>query len=455
MAYIQVPPDSTGKKLNTIETVDGPDQVHTQVFSLGDRTEPDNRQVVDASGAANVAFATGSPNFDAFALMLTSEPNLMGAYKFYETDEATKFTHIETGGGLVARDSSQASLKLSTGTLSGDRAECYTNRRFAYRPGSSMNIMFTMKAGDTGKTNLRRRVGWFSDEDHICFEWDETDGYISVLNGLTSVQTRVPSSLWNGDRLDGSGGVYNISGETLNALKDNIWWIDYQYLGSGAVRFGTWIDGKQITCHTIGGYNTHDRPYLKSPNFSFGADQENLGITGSSSELHLFCCSITGSGYKEYPSTPTSYSHERTLTSTSFTPLFSIRASELLDGIDNRYRLQPSSFVIVSDNEVIEIKAEQSPTLTGATWAESRRSMEIDETATAITPLPGVDPIFETYVGINVPITVSLADLFPDNGDNLHRNWDVTQAAHFTISGRLMNGTTSKVGLTIAFLVQQ
>ena len=195
MAYIQVPPDSTGKKIHTHETTDGADQVHTQVFTLADRTDPSKQQIVDTEGASYTRFATGSPNFDAFALMLTSEPNLMGSYKFYEGAESTRFYKNEVGGATVAADAAMGSLKFTCGTASGDLVQYYTNRRFAYRPGASIGIMFTMKASDAGKTNVRRRIGMFGDNgEHICFEMDELAIYVSVYNNLTGAYIRVQST---------------------------------------------------------------------------------------------------------------------------------------------------------------------------------------------------------------------------------------------------------------------
>ena len=455
--FIQVPPDSPGgKKIYAPESTQGADDVHTQVMSIGDRNDPSHRQAVDVEGAATTKYPTGAPTFDAFGLMLTSEPNLLGSYKFYESDEATRFTKIVDGTADVVFDASLGGILLTTGTAAGDRVRYMSDRRYAYRPGATNNVTFTLKAGDVGKTNLIRRVGWFGDDEHMAFEWSDTSQYVSMKNTLTATTIRRERAEWNGDRLDGLGGDYNRSGVTFDATKINVWWIDYQYLGAGAIRFGTWIDGKQVVCHTEGNYNTLDRPYLKSPNLAFGIEQYNEGgITASSSEMQLSCSVVSSSGYDEHATKSSGYSETFTVTSQTFEPIFSFRASQLLNGIDNRYRAMPILFNIVSDTEVVEVLAELSPTLTGATWLKSAMGLEIDTEATASVPQAGT-PKLGVFTGINVPTLFHLEDLFPRYTDGLHRDWDITKAERvMTISARLLNGTTSKVGLNLTVQLRE
>ncbi len=53
-SYVQVPPDSTGKKLNTQQHSVSGNTVETQVFHLADHTNPSHLQHVDAQGQASV-----------------------------------------------------------------------------------------------------------------------------------------------------------------------------------------------------------------------------------------------------------------------------------------------------------------------------------------------------------------------------------------------------------------
>ena len=453
-SFIQVPPQSTGAKLQTKSSTQSGHVVDTQVMILGDRSDPGKQQIVDENGAAYTRFTTGTPNFDAFSLALSSEPNLMGLYKFYEVDEASRFYKNEVGGATIARDSSMGSIKLATGTADGDLAQYFTHRRFCYRPGASITNLFAAKVGDTGKSNVRRRIGYFGDEgEHICFEMDGDQGvYVSWHNALTGITTRVISGAWNGDRMDGLGGETNRSGESLDPDKANLWWVDYQY--PGAIRFGTWVNGKQIICHTTQSFNGDDRPFLKSPNLAFGMEQENTGLVGSSSELHGFWASIVSSGFPEHVVKGTGFSHTLTVPDNTFTPIASFRCSQLLDGVDNRFRLLPLIMNGASDTSIIEIKAEIGTVLTGATWAGSTYGIEYDLDATVAVPGPGVDPVLGMFIGTGHAIERDLRGLFPSHVDGFHREWDITAARHMTLSARVMSGASTTFGFNLAMEIR-
>ena len=455
VSSVQVPPDATGgKKVHTVESVIDTETVQTQVMILSDGTNQSNRQIIDDEGAAFTRFPTGSPNFDAFALMLTSEPNLMGTYKFYEGDEVEKFHKHEIGGATIGTDATMGSLKLTTGTADGDEAHYFTNRRFADRPGASLNLMVSMKIGDAGKVNVLREVGWFGDNnERIGFEVDGLNIYVSTHSNLTGVTTRVAIANWNGDRLDGSGGEFNRSGETVDPLKANLWWIDYQFMG--AIRFGAWINGKQVVCHTMEGYNAHDRPFLQSPTLAFGVKQENVGVVGSSSEFHVFMAAITGSGYPEHAVRPTGVVVNKTINSDSFTPIVSVRCSELLGSLGNRQRLMPLVINSISTAQPVELKAELNSTLTGETWAGTAYGIEYDDAATSSTPVPGLDPALGAYIGVNVPLVMDLTALFPTYADGFHRDWDITTANHMTISVRLLEPGTTLFGMNVSMELRQ
>ena len=73
---IRLPADSSGKRVHTSTHNDGTNDLHTQVVHLGDRNTPNQRQAVNNKGAAKVTFANGSPDFDAFGM-------LMGGDQYY------------------------------------------------------------------------------------------------------------------------------------------------------------------------------------------------------------------------------------------------------------------------------------------------------------------------------------------------------------------------------------
>ena len=101
--FVQVPADSSGKRVNTSVHNDGANDIYTQAMHLADRDNPDVLQKVSAKGEAKVSFDGGSPDFTSFGHTSVSEPNLMAAFKFYETDHSQSFAKLEESGGLVAK----------------------------------------------------------------------------------------------------------------------------------------------------------------------------------------------------------------------------------------------------------------------------------------------------------------------------------------------------------------
>lgn len=454
-AYIQGPPDSSGKKVQTNSYIDGNlEEIHTQVVVLADSENADNQQSVDNNGQAFVRFAEGAPAFSAFGASVDTEPTLMNVFKFYESEQAASFEKKVIGTADVVYDAAFGGIKISTGTGATDSVTYTSHRYHHYRPGNGMPITFTMKAGDTGKTNLIRRVGLFDDNDGVLLEMVDQSIFAVVRNSLTGVEERIAREEWNGDRLDGLGGHHNLSGVTLNPLMNSIWWIDFQYLGAGAIRYGTFVDGVKVICHTIGHYNTLDRQWAGTPSLPFRMEQTNTGITGSSSEWHVFCGVIQNEGYNGLDFIPVTIGNKKTITSTTdFEPVVSFRPSQInSDGKDNRVRLVIKSYNAISITEPVELMLSAGPDflLTGATFTERNSNTDYDTAATAFLAV-GAN-LGVSYCAAGQSIVLDVTNLFDDNQHGLYRDADITSSNVFTLSARLMSGTASVVGMSISQL---
>lgn len=454
-SYIQGPPDSSGKKVHTNMVVDGnSEEIHTQVVVLADKEFPEQQQSIDNQGQAYIRFAEGSPAFSAFGASINTEPTLMAMYKFYEADQASHFEKKAVGTADVAFDAAFGGIKLSTGTADGDSVTYTSHKYHHYRPGNGMPITFTMKAGDTGKTNLERRVGLFDDNDGVFLEMIGTSVAAVIRSSLTGTENTTDRSNWTGDRLDGAGGHHNLSGVTLDPTKNSIWWIDYQYLGAGAVRFGTFVDGNKVICHTVGHYNALDRQWAATPSLPFRMEQKNNGITASSSEWHVFCAVVQSEGYSGQSLQPVTVNNTKTMTSTTdFIPILSFQPSQInINGFENRIRALIRSYSIISTQEPIEVMLSAGPDflLTGATFSERLGNIDYDIDATAIIAVGVLLGVGYCAGGNNSILDVS--NLFDINTDGLYRNADITGSNVITLSIKLMTGTTTKVGMAVSVL---
>lgn len=82
-----------------------------------------------------------------------------------------------------------------------------------------------------------------------------------VINKI--IETRIPQSQWNIDKVDGTGP----SGMVLDITKMQMWFIDYSWYGAGAVRFGVRNQrGEIIYCHKIVHGNSQTEAYMRSGN---------------------------------------------------------------------------------------------------------------------------------------------------------------------------------------------
>lgn len=121
--------------------------------------------------------------------------------------------------------------------------------------------------------------------------------FTTSLTGVTSTDTFIPQDEWNGDVLDGSNSTSNPSGITLNPLTGNVFQIDIQYLGFGAITFkieNAPSDGNNadfITVHTLRYPNTYGKPSFSQPAFPF-----TLAVysAGSTSNVRVQSASVAG-----------------------------------------------------------------------------------------------------------------------------------------------------------------
>ncbi len=108
-----------------------------------------------------------------------------------------------------------------------------------------------------------------------------TASFATTLEGVKSTDTFIPQSTWNGDKLDGTGA----SGVTINPANGNVFQIDIQYLGFGAVTFkveATPPDGNNadfVTVHTIKFPNAQTTTSVSQPSFPFNMTAYSAGST--------------------------------------------------------------------------------------------------------------------------------------------------------------------------------
>ena len=116
----------------------------------------------------------------------------------------------------------------------------------------------------------------------------------SFASGAT-VDVAVTQANWNKDKLDGTGGTGNPSSATLDLSKNQIFFIDFEWLGTGRARFGFFINGRPLVCHEINNANVLDVVYMSTPNLPVRAEISNDG-SGAASTLEDICSTVISEG---------------------------------------------------------------------------------------------------------------------------------------------------------------
>ena len=376
----------------------------------------------DESVATPITFPSSS--LDAFGRLVTVQPyTLFDSQNRYAID--SQFDTALTGSGTTTYLSNESSVSLDVTTTSGDQVVRQTKRVMPYQPGKGLAVLATFVMGDA-KTNLRQRVGYFSEENGVFLQQnDSTVSFVLRSNsrptpGTPSDVRTVDQADWNGDKMDGTGP----SGRTLDLTKNQIFYMDFEWLGTGDVRCGFFVDGQLVICHTFHNDNEYTSVYMQTAILPVRYEITNTGTTSSSTSMKQVCSSVISMGGYEESSSKGFARRSSALSSisTTFLPLISIR---LASGYTESVVLidKPVVFPVTSqDYEVILLK---NPTLTGASWGAipNSSSVEFDQSATSYT---GGTIVSQTYLSSTVQaggMTDELADY----------NWDLQLGT--TISG--------------------
>lgn len=365
---------------------------YTQSISVVGANNPLNGVNVDNRGALTIRSYEGSWQFDSFGRLQTAQPYTIADYVYAYNDLPTKFSTKVTGNGTSSYDSAKFSVVLACTTTSGDKIQRRTNLYHKSLSSLSQYIEMSVGIGDIGKSNVRRRWGYYEDNFGIFFELDGTT-LNAVFRTHTSgvvLENRIPQSQWNTDRINGAQGEFNISGESIDVSKINSYWFDLQ-CSAGKARCGVFIDGVRIICHSFNIGNHFSNEHLVIGTAPISYEQENTGVSVSSSEMRVLCAKVMCEG--TFNPTEKNFSKDTSDTlvtvssSTVYTPLISFRSKTTFEGKSNHIWILPQLIDVYSDTSPILIELVKNPTLTGESFTSvsDSSSAEYDLNASAAT----------------------------------------------------------------------
>lgn len=186
-----------------------------------------------------------------------------------------------TGSGTVSQATAMAIV--STGTTTNSSAEWETKKHAKYRAG--LGGLFRGTALYTPGTAGTEQMIGIADVEGVSashrngFGVGYSGTVFGFLRWRDDVLTVVPQADWNRDKMDGTGK----SGMTLVQTNLNVYFIQFQYLGAGAINL--WVEddktGLPILVHTELYANKHITPSVYNPNFHMMIHVSNNATTSN------------------------------------------------------------------------------------------------------------------------------------------------------------------------------
>ena len=236
---------------------------------------------------------------DAFGKLRVSNPYTLLDMKFpIQPPSQTSTTEYLNNLELVCTDASSVNYTQTT-TGNGLRTISVNNQAAGtfksqskkycnYQPGKSLLVLCSgvinagVVAGLESQTNVSTRIGFFDDYNGFYFQYDTTN--MAVVYKNNGVPVAIIQDNWNIDTMDGSG----TSSLNLDFTKNQLFVIDFEWLGVGRIRYGFYAFGKINYCHQILNINTLTGPYMQSANLPI---RYELQGSGTSTGALIQCCS--------------------------------------------------------------------------------------------------------------------------------------------------------------------
>lgn len=362
----------------------------------------DDRLKVDSS----FSNSSDQTQLDAFGRLRVSSPETILEATFRTDKQPIIFSESTASGGAATHDADRVSVELSVTTTTNSEVKFRSRRYVKYHPAKSHLI--TISGNFNGSSsNVYKRIGYFDDNNGVFFELNGSTLY-TVRRTKTSgsvVDNQTAQSSWNLDKLDGTGA----SGITLDTSKQQIFVIDFQWLGSGRIRYGFSIGGKIVYCHEDNSANTLTVPWSQTGDLPVGAEIKNTSAT--SSNMYVTCFSVICENFHNPEGILRTINNG--LTSRSFgaagasIPVLSLRKQSAY--VDIPVKIADFQVFANSSDDFL-ISFVYNGTLTGASWSNVSGICQSDVSATAIS---GGTTMYSFYLrGSSSASSVDISEVF-------------------------------------------
>jgi hypothetical protein len=316
-----------------------------------------------------------------------------------------------SSGGTITYNATLGGMDLAVSSTLNSQSIFQSRRVMSYVPGRSSGLSGAYRLSNL-TSGIRYRWGIFDENNGAFFEVNGNDINCVVRSNTTGsvVDSSVPRSSWNEDKLDGSGR----SGIILDLTKQQLPYIEYEWYGAGEVKYYFLIDGRKRLVHVASHANRISTVYCRTPYLPLRAEVKNLTGASGGGTLYYGSVSHVSEGNADRRGQVANVASPITgytlTTAGTYYPIFSGRLkSTTLNAL-----VKPIGFRLstLGHSEGLHFKVLFSGVLTGGTWVDAAvvdPVSEFNTTATAISS-PAI-----LFAGYQPPATAGQFISFPQD----------------------------------------
>lgn len=326
---------------------------------------------------------------DSFSRLRVSNPLTMFEHVNQYGTNTFKWDTSTSGTGTITDPTSNVSsmtVLATGGTTAGASAVRQTRAYMRFLAGKSLLCTMTFKLG-LGVSGVAKRVGYFDVNNGVFLEQNGTAINFVVRSTTTGsvVDTAVPQTAWNIDKLDGTGpsgmtfdptGFQNIRIDLIGAnayrlyfYYKNVYWLVHQ------------LDNSNVGSPTV--------PSITTGILTLRQEITNIATAGATATLLVSNCGVISEGAQDAAPayTFTTNNGITTATVTTRAPVLTIQAKTAgITGLRNFGWVLPSQYQLYADaNAFYEVVL--NATLTGASFSSvgTKSITNVDRSATALS----------------------------------------------------------------------
>jgi hypothetical protein len=326
---------------------------------------------INVNTSSNSPVITKQSNTDAFGRSRVSSVNPIFDYNFSNVVDFDLYWSQKLESGATATHiPADAHYELAVTTTIGSKAVIQSRRHMEYYTGKSHIGYFTGNPNGI-QQGMRKCIGLYNENQGYFFEITDTGVRVVVRKGGTD--TVITSTNWNGDKLDGTGE----SGITVDETKQQLYFIDIAWLGSGQVRFGRVLGGgMHVIVHTYQVGNVLTAPYTTTAVLPFRVEIECIATATVADKLQVTCFSYLYEGAKNDSSRIRNWNCGLTgeTVNTTQRAMFGIRINSTLN--EASIKMVEAELTLVSGNSEVRWELLHNPVITGTpTWNNEPNSV--------------------------------------------------------------------------------